>query len=117
MIGVGVITLLTTQVTSLLSRNQFLNLISLIAAQKRNVNGMGRVSEEIGAQIVVSLGDNFYNTGVSDEDVELRYKHTFEEVFASHLSPANRFSGVQPLRIGRITLVCSGWQSRLLRQC
>jgi hypothetical protein len=41
---------------------------------------MGRISEEIGAQIVVSLGDNFYNTGVSNEDVELRYKHTFEEV-------------------------------------
>lgn len=42
---------------------------------------MGKVAEEINAQIVISLGDNFYKTGVSDEDVELRYRSTFEEVF------------------------------------
>lgn len=41
---------------------------------------MGRVAEEISAQMVISLGDNFYTTGVSHEDVEIRYKSTFEDV-------------------------------------
>jgi hypothetical protein len=44
---------------------------------------MGLIAEEIAAQVVVSLGDNFYNTGVSVDDVEMRYRSTFDEVSSS----------------------------------
>ena len=46
-------------------------------AQKSVALQMGRTAEEINSQFTVSLGDNFYKNGVTDED-DPRFNTTFE---------------------------------------
>ncbi|XP_065913697.1 tartrate-resistant acid phosphatase type 5-like isoform X2 [Dysidea avara] len=56
-------------------------------AQKSVALQMGRTAEEINSQFTVSLGDNFYKNGVTDED-DPRFNTTFESVFtAESLQP------------------------------
>jgi len=43
---------------------------------------MGKTAEDIGAQFVVALGDNFYFDGVKDID-DPRFRNTFEDVFTA----------------------------------
>ena len=50
------------------------------ASQKLNAEGMAKIAEITHPQAVISLGDNFYSVGLSEENVEERYKATFEDV-------------------------------------
>lgn len=46
-------------------------------AQLSVAQQMGEVANTIGAQFVVSLGDNFYDNGVTDVH-DIRFQETFE---------------------------------------
>lgn len=48
--------------------------------QKYTSEGMSNIANIINPQAVISLGDNFYYVGVTNENVEERYKATFEDV-------------------------------------
>lgn len=49
-------------------------------AQKINSDGMSKVADMINPEAVISLGDNFYYVGLSLDNVDERYKATFEDV-------------------------------------
>ena len=46
-------------------------------AQLNVAQQMGVVASDIGAQFIVSLGDNFYDEGVKDSN-DIRFQETFE---------------------------------------
>ena len=56
-------------------------LIDTLPDQVKNAAGMGRVAREINADFVVTLGDNFYLTGVENVDSK-RFQETFENVYS-----------------------------------
>lgn len=51
-------------------------------AQKINSDGMAKVADMINPEAVISLGDNFYYVGLSLDNVDERYKATFEDIYS-----------------------------------
>lgn len=56
-------------------------LIDTLPDQVKNAAGIGRVAREMNAEFVVTLGDNFYLTGVETVDSK-RFQETFENVYS-----------------------------------
>ncbi|XP_051827561.1 tartrate-resistant acid phosphatase type 5 isoform X1 [Antechinus flavipes] len=52
------------------------------AREMANAKEIGRTVETLGANFILSLGDNFYFTGVQDAE-DKRFQETFEEVFTA----------------------------------
>jgi len=50
--------------------------------QRQAAEGMGKVAEELKAQFVLALGDNFYFSGVRDAASD-RFEHTWDKVYSA----------------------------------
>ena len=45
--------------------------------------GMGKVAGERSSRFAMALGDNFYSLGIRTDETDMRFEHTFENVFTS----------------------------------
>ena len=52
-------------------------------SQRDTAAGMGTVGEEISAQYVLALGDNFYHSGVGDTCTDPRFEETWNSVYTA----------------------------------
>ena len=44
---------------------------------------MGKVAGERNSKFALALGDNFYSKGITTNEFDMRFEHTFENVFTS----------------------------------
>jgi len=51
--------------------------------QKACADGMAQVAENIDAQFVLALGDNFYHEGIESDATDHRFEDTFESVYSA----------------------------------
>ena len=65
--------------------------LDVVAEPLRQLEGMGKVAQELGAKFALAIGDNFYSHGITansghgctGDEHSPRFAHTFENVFTS----------------------------------
>ena len=61
------------------------------SAEIATAAGMGKLSGERGSSFSLALGDNFYSSGITTDETDMRFEHTFENVFTSSNLMADDF--------------------------